>query len=62
MRDLRREYVGISAVDEDKDTRREIAALPAGSMTGLTRDTPGYQAFKARLRSLPQTPTPAGGR
>jgi beta-barrel assembly-enhancing protease len=39
-------------------TRAMIAALPAGSLDGLTRDTPGFQRFKARLASLPQTPKP----
>lgn len=48
-------------VEEDRiqATRRAIAALPAGSLRGVTRDTPAFQDFKARLRSLPQTPKPA---
>jgi predicted Zn-dependent protease len=47
-------------VEEDRiaATRAAIAQLPAGSLDGLTRDTPAYQAFRARLRSLPQTPKP----
>ncbi len=47
-------------IEEDRiaATRRAIAALPAGSLDGLTRDTPAYQRFKARLGSLPQTPKP----
>ena len=47
-------------VEEDRiaATRRAIAALPAGSLDRLTRDTPGFQNFKARLRALPQTPKP----
>ena len=51
-------------VEEDRiaNTKRAIAALPDGSLRNLTRDTPGFQAFKARLRSLPQTPKPAGAR
>lgn len=43
-------------------TRRAIEQLPSGSLSGVTRDTPGYQSFKSRLRSLPQTPKPAGAR
>lgn len=43
-------------------TRRAIEQLPSGSLSGVTRDTPGFQSFKARLRSLPQTPKPAGAR
>jgi beta-barrel assembly-enhancing protease len=39
-------------------TRKMIADLPAGSLDGLTRDTPGFQRFKARLESLPITPKP----
>jgi predicted Zn-dependent protease len=57
-------FLASHPMEEDRiaATRREIAALPPGTLTGLTRDTPGFQAFKARLRALPQTPTPAGGR
>lgn len=39
-------------------TRKMIADLPPGSLDGLTRDTPGFQRFKARLESLPITPKP----
>lgn len=51
-------------IEEDRiaNTRRDIAALPPGTLDGLTRDTPGFQAFKARLRSLPPTPKPGTGR
>jgi beta-barrel assembly-enhancing protease len=47
-------------VEEDRiaATRRAIAALPAGSLDNVTRDTPAFQRFKARLASLPQTPKP----
>jgi predicted Zn-dependent protease len=47
-------------VEEDRiaATRRAIAALPQGTLTGLRRDSPAFQAFKARLRTLPQTPRP----
>ena len=53
-------WLSTHPVEEDRiaATRRAIAALPAGSLNGLTRDTPAFQAFKARLRSLPQTPKP----
>lgn len=51
-------------IEEDRiaATRRAIAALPAGSLNNVTRDTQGFQAFKARLRSLPQTPKPPGAK
>ena len=57
-------FLASHPVEEDRiaATRREIAALPAGSLRNVTRDTPGFQAFKARLRSLPQTPKPPGAR
>jgi predicted Zn-dependent protease len=57
-------FLASHPMEEDRiaATRREIAALPAGTLAGVTRDTPGFQAFKARLRSLPQTPRPAGAR
>lgn len=37
------------------DTKRLIATYPASETTGLTRDTPNFQAFKKRLLSLPVT-------
>jgi len=37
------------------DTRRLIATYPNAETTGLTRDTPNFQAFKRRLMSLPVT-------
>ena len=48
-------------VEEDRiaATRRAIAAIPPARLRGLTRDTPAFQNFKARLRSLPQTPKPS---
>jgi predicted Zn-dependent protease len=57
-------FLASHPMEEDRiaATRRAIAALPAGSLDGVTRDTPAFQAFKARLRSLPQTPRPAGAR
>jgi beta-barrel assembly-enhancing protease len=36
--------------------RARIAALPAGSLDGLTNDSPAFQAFKRRLSSLPAAP------
>jgi len=35
------------------DTQRLIAAYPPAQVQGLTRDTPGFQAFKRRLLGLP---------
>ena len=57
-------FLATHPIEEDRiaATRRAIAALPAGALANVTRDTPGFQAFKARLRSLPQTPKPAGAR
>jgi predicted Zn-dependent protease len=37
-------------------TQAMINAQPAGSLTGLTRDTPNFQSFKRRLLSLPAPP------
>jgi beta-barrel assembly-enhancing protease len=48
--------------DRVRNTRAMIATLPTESITGLTRDTPGFQRFKARLAQLPATPIPAGAR
>lgn len=36
--------------------RARIAALPAGSLNGLTNDSPAFQAFKRRLATLPAPP------
>ncbi len=35
------------------DTQRMIAVYPSAQVRGLTRDTPGFQAFKRRLMALP---------
>jgi beta-barrel assembly-enhancing protease len=47
-------------VEEDRiaNTRRMISQLPTAAQTGLTRDTPAFQRFKARLATLPETPKP----
>ncbi len=37
------------------ETRQLIASYPTAQTTGLTRDTPNFQAFKKRLTSLPVT-------
>jgi beta-barrel assembly-enhancing protease len=37
-------------------SRARIAALPAGTLNGLTNDSPAFQAFKRRLSSLPAAP------
>ena len=37
------------------DSKRLIATYPRAETTGLTRDTPNFQAFKKRLMSLPMT-------
>jgi beta-barrel assembly-enhancing protease len=36
--------------------RARIAKYPPESLVGLTRDTPGFQAFQARLKALPPSP------
>lgn len=36
--------------------RSRIAKLPPASLVGLTRDTPGFQAFQRRLKALPPSP------
>lgn len=36
------------------DTRRLIAAYPPAQTSGLTKDSPNFQAMKQRLMSLPQ--------
>ncbi|MES3033437.1 MAG: M48 family metallopeptidase [Gemmatimonadota bacterium] len=57
-------FLASHPVEEDRiaATRRAIAQLPQESLRGVTRDTPAFQSFKARLRSLPQTPKPAGAK
>jgi beta-barrel assembly-enhancing protease len=57
-------FLATHPVEADRiaNTRRMIAELPPSSTDGLTRDTPGFQRFKARLGSLPQTPLPPGAR
>ena len=47
--------------DRIRATQREIESLDAALLRGLTRDEPGYVAFRARLRSLPPPPEPAVG-
>ena len=42
--------------DRIRATQREIETLEPASLEGLRRDDPSYQAFKARLRSLPPPP------
>jgi beta-barrel assembly-enhancing protease len=46
-------------LEEDRiaAARNRISALPPESLRGLTRDTPNFQAFKARLAALPPSPT-----
>ncbi|MBI3789446.1 MAG: M48 family metalloprotease [Gemmatimonadetes bacterium] len=41
-----------------QQAREIIAQIPASQMVGLTEDTPAFQRFKARVKSLP--PSPAG--
>lgn len=36
--------------------RARIARLPASQLRGLTRDTPGFQAFQRRLKARPPSP------
>ena len=45
-------------LEEDRITSTEaiIARLDPAVLRGLTRDTPGFQAFKRRLQSLPPSP------
>ncbi len=47
--------------DRIRATQREIESLEPALLRGLTRDEPGYVAFRARLRSLPPPPEPAVG-
>ncbi len=51
-------------VEEDRiaATLAAISALPAGALNGSRRDSDAFQQFKSRLRSLPQTPKPAGAK
>jgi predicted Zn-dependent protease len=37
-------------------SRQRIASIPAGSLQGLTKDTPNFQEFKRRLAALPPPP------
>ena len=39
-------------------TAAEINAIDPAELRGLKRDDPGYQAFKARLATLPRSPEP----
>jgi predicted Zn-dependent protease len=45
-------------LEEDRisATRALIATYPAATLRGLTKDSQNFQAFKARLRSLPPSP------
>ena len=47
-------------MEEDRihATAAEINAIDPAELRGLKRDDPGYQAFKARLRTLPRSPEP----
>ena len=44
--------------DRIRATAREINAIDPAELRGLRRDDPGFQAFKARLKTLPRTPEP----
>jgi len=46
-------------LEEDRiaSTTAMIKAYPAAQTTGLTHDSPNFQAFKRRLMSLPPSPT-----
>ena len=39
-----------------QQAREIIAQIPASTLAGLTRDTPAFQRFKARIKSLPPSP------
>jgi predicted Zn-dependent protease len=45
-------------LEEDRITATKalVATYPAGALTGLTKDSPNFQAFKKRLQSLPAAP------
>ena len=45
-------------LEEDRITATQalIATYPASTLTGLTKDSPNFQAFKKRLQSLPAAP------
>lgn len=47
-------------MEEDRilATEHEIRTLDPAKLVGLRKDDDGYQAFKARLRSLPPSPEP----
>lgn len=36
--------------------RARVAAYPPDALRGLTRDTPGFQAFQRRLKAMPPSP------
>jgi hypothetical protein len=42
-----------------RTTEEEIAKIDPVVLNSLTRDTRSFQAFKARLASLPRSATPA---
>lgn len=44
--------------DRIRATAREINAIDPAELRGLKRDDPSYQAFKARLKTLPRAPDP----
>lgn len=44
--------------DRIRAGRERIAALPPERLQGLTKDTPGFQAFQRRLKALPPSPRP----
>lgn len=41
-------------------TQALIAKYPASQLRGLTKDSPNFQAFRARLKALPPSPPPKG--
>jgi predicted Zn-dependent protease len=44
--------------DRIQATEAQIAAYPPSRLQGLTKDTPGYEAFLRHLKSLPPSPAP----
>jgi len=46
------------AEDRIAATERQIAAVPAAQLQGLTQDTQAFQTFKRRILALPPSPAP----
>lgn len=46
------------AEDRIEETEAQIATLSASALRGLTSDSPTYQRFRSRVRSLPPPPPP----